>query len=243
MNPAHLSIVPIRDGDCNVQPPSKKRAMIDSSAERPARGRDHPRIAYIHCPRCCWHRPPDVVSKAIENAFKLGSTIINLVFDDEKDAKLLKLEDQWNNNFATVPLGAVVSLYSRDSWQLLKCEDIDPICKSPCVMLTFSGRAFPFYRLTVIAVAFPAVPRTVRNHILDVCIEKARQSLSDAIIIGGLFNSNVLWLENRVCKLNLDIPISVNHELYVLAWCATGIVKCIALDSKDPFTVLMQLDG
>ena len=144
--------------------------MIDSSAERPARGRDHPRIAYIHCPRSSWQRAPDVVSRAIENAFEIRSTIINLVFDREEDAKLLKLEDHWNKMFATVSMGAIVSLCSKDSWQLLKCQDIDPICKSPCVMLTFSGRAFPFYRLTVIAVAFPAVPRTVRNHILDVCV-------------------------------------------------------------------------
>ena len=260
--PANSNPSKMRHGDCIVQPSSKKRAivdsnaeqdrhsnarpssskqaMIDSSAERPAHRRDNPRIAYIYCPRWCWHREPELMLRALEHAMTVASTIINVVFDNENDAKHLKLKDIWNEKFATLSVGALVSLYSKDSWQLLSCQDTDPICKSSCVMLTFSGRAFPFYRLTVIAVAFPAVPRAVRHHILDVCVDKAIQTNSDAIIIGGFFNSNVLWLENHVCKLDLDIAMSANNELYVLPWCASGIMKCIALDSKGPFTLVIE---
>ena len=85
-----------QDGNSNDQHSSKKQATIDSSAERPARGHDNPRIAYIHCPRWCWHRHPEVVLRAVEHAMQVASTIINVVFDKENDAKHLKLQDQWN---------------------------------------------------------------------------------------------------------------------------------------------------
>ena len=178
-----MTLIRKRESDSKVEPPSKKRVKIESSAERPARrraersarGRDRPRIAYIYCPRYCWHRTPVVMSRAIENAFDVGSTIINLVFDHEKEAKLLKLEDHWNKKFATMSFGAVVSLYSENYWQLLQCQDVDPIGRSPCVMLTFNGRAFPDHQLTVIAVAFPALPSTVRSLILDACVESHQE--------------------------------------------------------------------
>ena len=251
-----------RDGDCIVQPSSKKRAMvdgsaeqdgnsndqhsskkqatIDSSAERPARGHDNPRIAYIHCPRWCWHRHPEVVLRAVEHAMQVASTIINVVFDNGNDAKHLKLEDQWNEKIATLSVGAVVSLYSKDSWQMLNFQDTDPIGKSPCAMLTFNSRDFPCYKLTVVAVSLPPFPRSVRSDILDVCVDKAIQSKPDALIIGGFFNGNMLWLENHVCKLEIDIAISTNDNLNVLPWCDTGIMQCDALGLKGPFTLVIE---
>ena len=139
--PANSNPSKKRDGDCIVQPSSKKRAivdssaeqdsnsnarpssskqaMIDSSAERPAHRRDNPRIAYIYCPRWCWHREPELMLRALEHAMTVASTIINVVFDNENDAKHLKLKDIWNEKFATLSVGALVSLYSKDSWQLL----------------------------------------------------------------------------------------------------------------------------
>ena len=136
--PANSNPSKKRDGDCIVQPSSKKRAivdsnaeqdrhsnarpssskqaMIDSSAERPAHRRDNPRIAYIYCPSWCWHREPELLLKALEHAMTVASTIINVVFDNENDAKHLKLKDIWNEKFATLSVGAFVSLYSKDSW-------------------------------------------------------------------------------------------------------------------------------
>ena len=118
--PANSNPSKMRHGDCIVQPSSKKRAivdssaeqdsnsnalpsssnqaMIDSSAERPAHTRDSPRIAYIYCPRWCWHREPELMLRALEHAMTVASTIINVVFDNENDAKHLKLKDIWNEN-------------------------------------------------------------------------------------------------------------------------------------------------
>ena len=217
-----------QDGNSNARPSSSKQAMIDSSAERPARRRDDPRIAYIYCPRWCWVREPELRSRALENAMTVASTIIDMVFDNENDAKHLKLRDIWNEKFAVLSVGAIVSLYSRGSWQLLNCKDIDPINRSPCVMLTFSSRDLTPYRLTVVAVPFVALPRMIRGNVLDVCVQRAIQSKPDAIIIGGCFFSNLLWLENHVCKLDLDIDISTNNDLNILPWCDTGIMQCNA---------------
>jgi hypothetical protein len=131
----------------NAQRASSKQAMIDSSAERPAHRRVNPRIPYIYCPRWCLHREPELLLQALEHAMTVASTIINVVFDNENDAKHLKLKDIWNEQFATLSVQAFVSLYSKDSWQLLSCKDIDPINKSACVMLTFSSSDFTCYRI------------------------------------------------------------------------------------------------
>ena len=167
--PANSNPSKKRDRDCIVQPSSKKRAivdssaeqdsistaqlasskqaMIDSSAERPAHRRVNPRIPYIYCPRWCLHREPELLIQTLERAMTVASTIINVVFDNENDAKHLKLKDIWNEQFATLSVQAFVSLYLKDSWQLLSCKDIDPINKSACVMLTFSSSDFTCYRI------------------------------------------------------------------------------------------------
>ena len=185
------------------------------------------------------------MSTAIENAVQIGSTIINLIFDSEADkliggVRCLRLEDRWSKMFETASAGAVLSLYSTDSWR-------DPVSRipghrhcAPCLMLTFSSRAFQDFQLSVITVAFPPVPSSVRGHFLDVCVDEAIQSKSDAVVLGGFFNGSMLWLENRVCKFELDITISTNALLCVLPWCARGSMKCIALDSRGPHTLVIE---
>lgn len=251
-----------RDGDCIVESSSRKKTiihrslqqdehrhaqhscskqvLIDSNADRPLRPGVNARIAYIFCPRWCWRREPELMLAALEHAITVASTIINVVFDDEDDAKHLLLKDIWNDKFATLSMGAIVSLYLKDSWQLLDCKDIDPINRSPCVMLTFGSRDLTCYRLTVLAVALPALPRMIRGNVLDVCVDRARTTLSNAMIIGGVFSTNLLWFENHVRNLDFHIDISTNNDLNVLPWCDTGFMECNALESKGPFTLLIQ---
>ena len=88
MNPARVPVVLKRNNAERAERPSKKQAVIDS-AERPVQESQRLRIAYIHCPRSSWNRAPEFVSYAIENAVEIGATIINLVFNDDEDAKFL----------------------------------------------------------------------------------------------------------------------------------------------------------
>jgi hypothetical protein len=50
----------------------------------------------------------------------------------------------------------------------------------------------------------------------------------------------MLWLENHVCKLEIDIAISTNDKLNVLPWCDTGIMEFNALELKGPFTLVIE---
>ena len=52
----------------------KRKEPESCSAERPA-----PKVAYIDCPRRCWHR----VEEAIQYAVEMGATIINMTVDRE----------------------------------------------------------------------------------------------------------------------------------------------------------------
>ena len=106
-------------------------------------------------------------------------------------------------------------------------------------MLTFSSRAFQDFLPSVITVAFPMVPSRVRGEILDVCVEEAINSKSDTVVLGGFLSGEMPWLENHVFKYELDITISTNARLCVLPWCARGSMKCIALDSDGPYTLVM----
>ena len=102
---------------------SQKQAMdTTSSAEQLAKEGEYlqqAKVAYVHCPKIPGNRTPHVVSTAIENAVQIGSTIINLIFDSEADkliggVRCLRLEDRLR---IAGSAGAVLSLYSTDSWR------------------------------------------------------------------------------------------------------------------------------
>ena len=226
--------------DSYAQPCSSKQVLLNSSAGRLGRRCDIPALAYIYCPKYCWHKKPDVLHRAIGNAITVASQIINLVFDNENDAKQLKLGDNYSSSFAKISMGATVTLYSKDSWEMLDCKNIDPINKCPCQMLKFSSRVLTDYQLTVVAVSMPTLPRGVRTTVLEECVREANHSEPNALVIGGFFNSGLLWFENEVAKLPLKLNMSMLEDLIILPWCATGVWECNTLDSHGPFTLFME---
>ena len=50
----------------------------------------------------------------------------------------------------------------------------------------------------------------------------------------------MLWLENCVSKMDFDVTMSANEDLYILPWCTTGSMKCTALDTKGPYTLVVE---
>ena len=179
----------------------------------------------------------------------MGATIINVTVDREPDAKALfrnvssVLEAAWGEGFSSVSVGAVMSFYARVHWDLLDSQEIDPERASPALMLTLRERQSPGLQMSVVTVSLPPFPTRVRDRLLHAYVDKAVQSKSHTVIIGGVFSdisAPLLWLENRVGKLAFDIAVSSNENLCVLPWCTTGSIKCMALDATGPYALVLE---
>ena len=146
-------------------------------------------------------------------------------------------------------------IYEKEHWDLLDSEEIDPECRSPALMVTFRERQSPGLQMTVVTLSLPSLPITARDRLLQTYVDKAVQTNSHRVIIGGVFNAVaettlvnrhwsirrlLLWLENRVSKLAFDIAVSSNESLCVLPWCTTGSMKCNALDSAGPYALVIE---
>ena len=90
---------------------------------------------------------------------------------------------------------------------------------------------------------------------LKAYIDKAVKSESHTFLIGGVFirpgvaphARSLLWLENRMAQLRhtvgsrwFDIRATSSEHLCVLPWCATGSMKCIALDATGPYILVFE---
>ena len=40
--------------------------------------------------------------------------------------------------------------------------------------------------------------------------------------------------------MGLDVTMSANGNLYILLWCKTGSMKCAALDTMGPYTLVVE---
>ena len=221
----------------------KRKSPECCSAARPAS-----LVAYIDCPRYCWYRSPTLVSQAIQNAVEVGATIINLTVDRGTDAKALfgnvstVLEAAWGGEVSCVSVGAVMSFYAGVHWDLLDKQEIDPECACPALMLTLRERQSLGLQMSVVTVSLPSFPTRVRDRLLHAYVDKAIQSKSHTVLIGGVFDNTsapLLWLENRVSKLAFDIAMSSNENLCVLPWCTTGSITCITLDATGPYALVI----
>ena len=107
----------------------------------------------------------------------------------------------------------------------------------------------PGLQLSVVTVSLPTLPTRVKDRLLKAYIDKAVKSESHTFLIGGVFirpgvaphARSLLWLENRMAQLRhtvgsrwFDIRVTSSEHLCVLPWCATGSMKCIALDATGP---------
>ena len=221
----------------------KRKSPECCSAARPAS-----LVAYIDCPRHCWYRSPTLVSQAIQNAVEVGATIINVTVDRGTDAKALfgnvstVLEAAWGEEVSSVSVGAVMSFYAGVHWDLLDKQEIDPECACPALMLTLRERQSLGLQMSVVTVSLPSFPTRVRDRLLHAYVDKAIQSKSHTVLIGGVFDNisaPLLWLENRVSKLAFDIAMSSNENLCVLPWCTTGSITCITLDATGPYALVI----
>ena len=241
---------------CSAERPVSRKTSESGSAGRPASS-----VAYIDCPRPCWIRSLTPIEKAIENAIGVGATIINVTIDREADADVLYrtisrvLQVLWGDAFCAESVGTVMSFYTLAHWELLERKDIDPEWMSPALLLTFRERQSPGLQMTVVTLSLPSLPITARDRLLQTYVDKAVQTNSHRVIIGGVFNAVaettlenrhwiirrlLLWLENRVSKLAFDIAVSSNESLCVLPWCTTGSMKCNALDSAGPYALVIE---
>ena len=148
-----------------------------------------------------------------------------------------------------------MSLYASAHWDLLGSQEFDPESASPALILTLRERrspgsveqpAPPGLQLSVVTVSLPALPTGIKDRLLKAYVDKAVQNKSHAILIGGVFGrlyGSLLWLENRVPKLDFDIRLQSNEDLCILPWCATGSMKCMALDATGPYTLVIEHSG
>ena len=245
---------------CSAERPVKRKTPECRSAEQPARpvacngSAERPAsvVAYIDCPRQCWHRSPILVSRAVQNAVDVGATIINVTVDREIDAKVLFgniygiLEAAWGEEFSSVSAGAVMSFYEKKHWEFLDSEEIDPEFNLPALMLTLRERQSPGLQMSVVTLYLPTLPKTTRDRLARTYIDKAVETKSHRIIIGGVFdavantNRTLLWLENHINKLAMNIGVTSNESLCVLPWCTTGSMKCTTLDTKGPYAMVIE---
>ena len=101
----------------------------------------------------------------------------------------------------------------------------------------------PGLLLSVVTVSWPSLPIPLKDRLLKAYVDKAVQSGSHAVLIGGVFSrldGSLLWLENRVNKLNFNIRVAANKHLCILPWCETGKMDCIALDTAGPYAVVIE---
>ena len=233
---------------CSAERPVSRKTFESGSAGRPAS-----LVAYIDCPRPCWIRSLTPIEKAIENAIGVGATIINVTIDREADADVLYrtisrvLQVLWGDAFCAESVGTVMSFYTLEHWELLERKDIDPEWMSPALLLTFRERQSPGLQMCVVTLSLRQVqfPRAARNRLLDTYIQNTVETNSNRVIIGGVFNalqdsSLVLWLENRVSKLDFDIEVTTNESLCVLPWCKIGSMKCAELEHTGPYTLVIE---
>jgi len=232
---------------------SAERPVSRKKSDSGCAGRPASLVAYIDAPRSCWIRSESRVEKAVQNAIGVGATIINVTIERAADADLLfrtisgVLRSFWGAQLSSENVGTVMSFYTSAHWELLDRIEIDPEYMSPALMLTFRERHQPGLQMCVLTLSLRQVkfPRAVRTRLLDAYIEDTVASNSNGVIIGGVFNvgdnsAQVLWLENKVTKLDFDIQVTTNDSLSVLPWCKTGSMKCVKLDHLGPYTLVIE---
>ena len=211
----------------------------DSAAELPSM------VAYMDCPRNRWRHAPELLSQTIQYAVEVGATILNVTVDRQTDEAIVfcTMSSALGNAWLAVRAGTVMSFYKAERWQLLNRQTIDPENVCPALMLTLCERQSPGTQMSVVTVSLPTLPTRGKDRLLQAYVDEATQTKSHAVVIGGIFNPNeapLLWLENRVNKLDFDIEVSSNEKLCVLPWCTTGSMKCIKLDGTGPHALVIE---
>jgi len=252
-----------RDGDCILQPSSKKQAMIDSSAERPDDYLSSTNVAFIACPDDMQdfeiNRNCDRFIRGVRIAVEAGAHIINICFsrttsEDADDAKAKifpklqsMFDDEWTSGavqpaYSYRHVESVVSFYLHSRVNLVSAETLDPEKGLPAIVLTFEG---PEGSYCIITTSLPALPRTTKARLLQTYASAAANTKADIILISVVLADGVLFMENRFRATQPWIEqfeLFNNANLCLLANCPyPASVHCIALDAMGPFSLISSV--
>ena len=96
---------------------------------------------------------------------------------------------------------------------LLSEETLDPEEGIPALVLTFG---FPAGRLCTVTTSLPKLPLRTRGRLLKAYVDTAADTQADSILIGGACADQILFVENQISKLDIELEIYTNANLCLL---------------------------
>ena len=112
---------------------------------------------------------------------------------------------------------------------------MDPKERIPALVLTFG---FPAGRLCTVTTSLPKLPLRTRGRLLKAYADTAADTQADSILIGGACADQILFVENQISKLDIELEIYTNAHLCLLAHSSERTqTKCTAFDIQGAFTL------
>ena len=82
------------------------------------------------------------------------------------------------------------------------------------------------------------------NEILNDYVDAATSTEADSILISGVLQDNIVFMENKVAQLELHFQLCSNEDLYVLDHNPDSKpVRYFALDTLGPYSILGIVDS
>lgn len=189
--------------------------------------------------------------RAARNALDAGAAIINIAFHRtvsgdlvDTETMLSKLQSEFDAMWIFGSIGSVMSFFS-DSCGTLVSEDVLDPEGFPALMLTFNTAEGS---LCIVTTSMPSTPSRARermlNEMLNEYVDAATSTEAECILISGVLQGNVVFIENQVAQLKLQFQLRSNEDLYVLAHNPDSRpVRYFALDPLGPYSILGMPDS